>query len=91
MSDFRIPLRDQPWPYGEGRLPTTKCPICGDIWIPWAGSMLPCHARCLLTDDAQDRLLDEADTVLNQANKLGVSPSVVRASIFAARRRRNGD
>lgn len=45
---LRMPLRD-PWPLGKHE--SRPCPVCGESWIPWPGSRLPCHGRCLLTDE----------------------------------------
>lgn len=88
MSDspFRLPLRETPW---QGFDKFTTCPVCGGPWRPWEGSLLPCHAKCLLTEEAQDDLADEVGvTQADQAKRLGVSVAVIRASVDAALRRR---
>lgn len=84
---FRLPLLTEPRPPGPHS--PRPCPVCGQGWQPWPGSYLPCHGRCLPTEEAQDALLDEQGvTEAEQARRLGVSVAVVRSSIFAARRRR---
>jgi hypothetical protein len=30
------------------------CPRCGEPWMKWSGSTLPCHARCFWSDELQD-------------------------------------
>lgn len=82
MSPFRLPLRETPWPPGKHE--ARPCPICGKGWIPWAFSMLPCHGRCLLTDEACLDLLDAKETQAASAKRLGVSVAVVRASMRRA-------
>ena len=57
MSHYRLPLRDEPW--GAG-VPYQDCPVCGEHWRPWCGSHLPCHAKCLLTDEAAEIVRDPA-------------------------------
>lgn len=91
MSNFRLPLRDEPWPVGDNGWHT--CPVCGRPWRPWAGSLLPCHGKCLLTERAQDDLLDYAvdestEPLARIAERLGLTLAVVRSSIIAAKRRR---
>lgn len=83
---LRMALRDTPWP-STGQF--IACPVCGESWRPWCGSRLPCHAKCVLTEAAQDALLDEYGvTQAEQAALLGVSVPVIRASVAAALRRR---
>ena len=74
---FRLPLRDKPWPLGlhEPR----GCPVCGGYWKPWAGSRLPCHARCLFTDDARAVVRSDPRCDAEIARHYGVTMSVVRA------------
>jgi len=66
---------------------------CGKPWVPWAGSRLIGHARCLYSPEEAEALLVrfEADPRLREAQlatELGVTVSVVRATLGAARRRR---
>ena len=81
-------MRGAPWKMGEGANEWTACPVCGVPWRPAGGSLLPCHAKCLFTPELQDELLDEAATERAQAERLGVTKGIVRASLHAARRRR---
>lgn len=83
---MRIPLREEPWQSPE--IGPRPCPVCGELWRPWVGSFLPCHARCLFTDEEQDALLEENATRAAQARRLGVTVSVIQAALSAARRRR---
>lgn len=85
---FRLPLRKEPWANFGG---WTVCPVCLTLWRPWRGSYLPCHAKCLLTDEAQDELADELGVgQAEQAERLGVTVAVIRASIAASLKRRRG-
>jgi hypothetical protein len=87
MAIFNVPLRTSPWASGiyHGR---HECPVCGKAWWPWAGSYLPCHARCLMTESAQDEILACPDTVGVIADRLGVSVAVIRASLRLAAARK---
>jgi len=75
-------------------IPSQLCGYgCGKPWIPWAGSRLIGHARCLYSHDEAEALLVrfEADPRLREsmlADELGVTVSVVRATLAAARKRR---
>lgn len=87
MSDlFRIPLRNEPWPKGpHDRRP---CVVCAESWIPWPGSRLQCHGRCLFTDDGAAhvvKLFRENPTSSNSglAARLGISIGVLRATLHA--------
>lgn len=86
---MRMPLRSEPWPPGAHA--PRECPVCWDYWRPWAGSYLPCHGRCLFTEDEQDALLDEDRTAKAQAQDHGVTQSVIRAALGAAMKRRKHD
>jgi len=66
---------------------------CGKPWVPWAGSKLKGHARCLYSPEEAEALLVrfEGDPWLREstlATELGVTVSVVRATLGAARKRR---
>jgi hypothetical protein len=71
-----------------GKQTATVCPVCKEYWMPWAGSRLPCHGKCLFTEEAQDELLDDPRTEQQIARDLGVTNSVVRAARGAARKRK---
>jgi hypothetical protein len=74
---MRIPLRDEPWPPGlNGPIP---CPVCGKPWWPWAGSVLPCHGRCLFTDEEELAIVADPRTFREIAGELGVTTSVIRS------------
>jgi len=49
---------------------------------------MPCHARCLLYEWAQDELADLKESEARIALRLGLKLTVVRASIQEALRRR---
>jgi len=66
------------------------CPVCMEYWMPWAGSRLPCHGKCLFSEEAQADLLDDNRTEQELARLLGVTGSVIRAARGAARKRRDG-
>ena len=87
MDEFpmRLPMLLDPRPMGS-QLSRT-CPICNEYWMPWAGSRLPCHGKCLFTEEAQEALLDDNRTEQELARVVGVSGSVIRAARGAARRR----
>ena len=79
---LRMPLRETPWPAGGGG--NIKCPVCGNKWRPWAGSLLPCHARCLLTDAGAELCHSVWNTTKpfkDIAEILGVPPSVVKSTL----------
>jgi len=38
-------MRTKPWEPGDHD--PRPCPVCGETWFPWVGSLLPCHSRCL--------------------------------------------
>ena len=80
-----MPLRAEPWPRGaHGKRP---CSVCGRAWIPWAGSYLPCHGRCLFTDEARAAIIADPRTEKEIALDLGVTVSVVRGVRRAGERR----
>jgi len=85
MAITRLPLRETPWGPSE---PERPCPVCGGWWRPWVGSTMPCHARCLLYEWAQDELADLKESEARIALRLGLKLTVVRASIQEALRRR---
>lgn len=80
---FRLPLLLEP--RAMGKHPSRPCAVCGELWRPWAGSRLPCHARCLFTDEGRRELLAlfRDETVLGGyaalAKHFGVSASVIRS------------
>ncbi len=87
MGDNRylnLPLKETPWPNGNA---VTTCPICGDKWKPAIGSFLPCHARCLLTEETAEKVVrlrenpDRTDTLKSIAEHLKVPLSVVRITL----------
>lgn len=82
-------LRKEPWPaLEEGYYhPSMPCPVCGQLFRPWAGSYLPCHARCLMTEEEQDAMLYSNKSNKQLSQELGVTLSVIRASINQARQR----
>lgn len=72
-----------PWGRFE---PTRPCPICGQPWSPWVGSRLPCHARCLLDDEAKLALMDliatdPRATLTAVAEAMGISISALRSAL----------
>lgn len=80
---LRLPLRATPWPPGDNA--ATDCPVCGAYWKPWAGSILPCHACCLMTPDGGRhcrKLWRESDMSVNAlAENIGVPVGVVKATL----------
>lgn len=71
-----IPLRKEPWP--KGRNAVRPCPVCGDPWIPWADSMLPCHAACLFGPEDRRAMMEDPRTDREISADLGLSMSAVR-------------
>jgi hypothetical protein len=61
--------------------------VCGKPWIPWAGSYLPCHGRCLFTAKARAAIVADQRNENAIAQELGVTVSVVRGVRRAAERR----
>ena len=49
---------------------------------------MPCHAKCLFTEEAQDKILRSKKTGTRLAKELGVTTSVIRAVIAEARKRK---
>jgi hypothetical protein len=86
-SPFVIPLRAEPWPHAAH--PKRPCAVCGELWWPWVGSYLPCHGRCLFTDEARAAIIADPRTENEIALDLdlGVTVSVVRGVRRAAERR----
>ena len=83
---MRLALLTEPWP--KGKNPRIDCPVCGEWWIPWAGSYLPCHGRCIFTEEEQDALYASPLTQLALTEKHGVTVSVIQSAIGTARRRK---
>jgi hypothetical protein len=86
LAILRLPLLKEPRP--PGKAPERPCPICGERWRPAAGRVLPCHARCLFHEQAQDDILDGPDGPVVVARHLGVPVKVIDAAMTAARKRR---
>jgi hypothetical protein len=68
------------------------CPRCGKAWIKWAGSKLPCHARCLFTPELQDDIYQLRQrfvrlTADRLAADLGVPIGVIRVALTEGARR----
>jgi len=80
MADhLRLPLRTRPWPGDVGWVP---CPVCSRKWRPWAGSILPCHAQCLMTEEGKALLRKDANGSVTQrelAERYGITVPIVRA------------
>ncbi len=76
-------------------LPNSQpCSRCGKPWVPWRGSKLKTHARCHFTDEAADDIFDLYTstpklTVARCAADLGVTTSVLKATLVKVQRRRN--
>ena len=77
MAIPRIPLRTDPWPIGAHA--PRPCPICGKHWRPWAGSVLPCHARCLFDADGVRAILEHPGTNAAAARAYGLTDGVLRS------------
>lgn len=86
-----IPLRDDPT-VGQGEF--QQCPVCDGPWRPWAGSRLPCHARCLYAPADQDALLAICEapavdyTLSDVSAALGVTPGILTANTRCSINRR---
>lgn len=83
-GDIRMPMRSQPWPAGTHS--SRPCSVCGKTWRPYAMSRLPCHARCLLTDAAAERVgrlwkYDPITSIQSIARDIGVPPAAIRATL----------
>ena len=82
---LRMQLREEPWPAGTHTY--RPCPICGNPWRPFAFSYLPCHAKCVFTDEAVDLLrahYDDPTTRMGDfADDFGVTPGVIRATLHS--------
>lgn len=85
---MRMQLRAKPWPMGAH--PPRLCPVCEEPWHPWAMSRLPCHARCLFTEQEQDAILNDSRRLVDIAAALRVSINTVRAAERMAWLRRGG-
>ncbi len=83
---MRMQLRAEPWPMGAH--PPRPCPVCGEPWRPWALSRLPCHGKCLFTEEEQDKILADPRTQKEVAAALGVTVCTIRAAEGAAHRRK---
>lgn len=69
----RLQLREKPWPPGKKR----TCPVCKKPWWPWAGSYLPCHSKCLFTEQEQADIKAHTGTIQQIAAEYGVTVSVI--------------
>lgn len=74
---FVMSMRAQAWPIGASAWRT--CPVCNDKWRPWAGSRLPCHAKCLWTPVGALALFNDSRNEKQLMTDLGVTISIVRA------------
>ncbi len=83
-SDLTMPMRTKPWPQKQSR--ARLCPICGTTWRPWAGSFLPCHARCLFQEHAAEAIRSSAASDGKLAAGYGVTPSIIRSIRSPVRR-----
>ncbi len=87
-----IPLTPEPLA-GTGDF--QRCSVCDGYWRPWAGSRLPCHARCLYSEVDQDELLRICEvpsfeySVSDVARHLGVTLGILTASTRQAINRRS--
>lgn len=73
-----MPMRAQPWPKGGGH-PWQLCPVCKQKWRPWAGSLLPCHAKCIWTEQGAVSLFNDSRTETQLEAALGLTRSIIRA------------
>ena len=80
---MRMAMRETPWP--QGKHPSRPCPVCGQGWVPWAFSLLPCHGRCLFRVGEQLTILFDPRQVRLVATEYGVTTSVINATRGAAR------
>jgi hypothetical protein len=69
-----------------------KCRYCGVGWVPWPGTQLDGHARCIVTPDFQDELwrlwLVSRELSLSVASRLcGVPHGYIKAWLAYAERR----
>lgn len=86
-----MPLRTTPYK-GQGKF--QFCEVCGGPWRPWAGSVLPCHARCLYAPADQDTLLEVCEgrgtrPLKEIAEALGVTLGILNANTRQAIKRRS--
>jgi hypothetical protein len=90
MPGQTLPLLDEPWP--PGRSEPRPCPVCGERWIPWAHSVLPCHARCLFTPEGKRALLAEYNASPLRADSFarskGITYTILRSAIALGRKQR---
>ena len=74
-------------PWSAGLHQARPCPECGKAWMPWCGSRLPCHARCLLNMEGVEhciRYFHEASGGISTiAKEIGVTVGVVRSTLHA--------
>lgn len=73
---FTLPLLDLPWPIG--RQPTRPCPICNETWQPTGGSRLPCHGKCLWTEEGAVFIANDPRIEAKLVDELGVNRSMLR-------------
>jgi hypothetical protein len=88
VTGQRLPMREEPWPQGSNA--ARPCPICGKHWRPWAGSRLPCHAKCLY-EPATLRMITEevlslADGMRTIARRMGLSYESLRSIVEHGRK-----
>lgn len=66
--------------------PPGVCRFCGERWIPWSGTKLDGHAKCIVTPAFKKLLGAYMDlpwvTYKMVGDRLGVSPSVVRSWVM---------
>jgi hypothetical protein len=75
---MRLPFLTKPWP--QGRHEVRPCPVCGKPWWPWAGSLLPCHARCLFAPEELRAVQTDTRPAKEVAAAYGITVQMVRSA-----------
>ncbi len=75
---MRMTILTEPWP--EGGKPI-ECPVCGESWRPWRNSYLPCHGRCLWTDEGAIEIYRSPLSCKELCEMLGVTYPTLNVGI----------
>jgi hypothetical protein len=82
----RIALRTFAW--GRGRHDPRPCPVCERRWVPWAGSYLPCHLRCLFAPGDLEALVERFHSGALATEAVAERAGITVALLYQLRRTR---
>lgn len=66
-------------PHGKGLHEEHACPVCNKPFVPWCGTRLQCHAKCLFENDEIKDIQSDPRTDKMVAEKYGVTNWIIRS------------